>query len=110
MSTVYPGSEIGVKTKTANHTIERSDAGNLINMNLAVANTVTVPPDSSVSFENDVQIVIAQYGAGQTEIVAGSGVTIRSKDSNLKIASQYSGATLVKIGVDEWYLFGDLTA
>jgi hypothetical protein len=110
MSTVYPGSEIGVNTQTANYTIERGDAGNLINMNVAVANIVTVPPDSSVGFENNVQIVIAQYGAGQTEIAAGSGVTIRSKDTNTKIASQYSAATLVKIGANEWYLFGDLTA
>jgi len=110
MSTVYPGSEIGVNTQTANYTIQRGDAGNLINMNLATPNTVTVPPDTEVGFENNVQIVVAQYGAGQTEIVAGSGVTLRSKDGNLKIASQYSAATLVKIGANEWYLFGDLAA
>jgi hypothetical protein len=24
------------------------------------------------------------------------------------LSSQYSGATLVKIAIDEWYLFGDL--
>ena len=52
---------------------------------------------------------IAQYGAGQTTVVAGAGVTVRSAGSRLKLNQQYSGATLVKIAADEWYLFGDIT-
>jgi hypothetical protein len=28
----------------------------------------------------------------------------------LKLNAQYSGATLIKIDTNEWYLFGDITA
>ena len=69
---------------------------------------VTVPPNSSVAFTTGSQILVAQYGAGQVTIVAGSGVTLRSDGSKLKIKSQYSAATLVKIGLDEWMVFGNL--
>ena len=71
---------------------------------------VTVPPNSSVAFTIGSQILVAQYGAGQVTIVAGAGVTLRSDSSKLKIASQYSAATLVKIASDEWMVFGNLSA
>jgi len=51
---------------------------------------------------------LAQYGAGQTTVVAGSGVTVRSSGGKLNLSGQYSGASLIKIGSDEWYLFGDI--
>ena len=55
-------------------------------------------------------MLVNNYGAGQVTIVAGSGVTLRSDGSKLKIKSQYSAATLVKIGTDEWMVFGNLSA
>lgn len=53
---------------------------------------------------------IIQYGAGQTTIVAASGVTIRSKEGALKLTGQYSGVTLYKRGTDEWVVMGDLSS
>lgn len=80
-----------------------------IDMNVASANNLTVPLNSSVAFPIGTQIVITQYGAGQTTIVATGGVTIRSAGGKLKLTGQYSAATLVKRATDEWYLFGDIT-
>ncbi|MEM8564925.1 MAG: hypothetical protein AAGF85_00595 [Bacteroidota bacterium] len=94
--------------KTSSHVLELADEGNLVDMNVSSANTVTVPPNSSVPFPLDSEIALSQYGAGQTSIVAGSGVTIRSADGALNLRTRYSGATLKKIGTDEWYLFGDI--
>jgi hypothetical protein len=71
---------------------------------------LTIPLNSSVAFATGTQILLAQYGAGQTTVVATSGVTIRSSGGKLKLNVQYSGATLIKIGSDDWYLFGDLSA
>ena len=94
--------------QTASYTLVLSDADKLVEMNVGSANNLTVPLNSSVAFSTGTQILLAQYGAGQTTVVATSGVTIRSNGAKLKLNAQYSGATLVKIAENEWYLFGDL--
>jgi hypothetical protein len=94
--------------QTASYTLVLSDADKLVEMNVGSANNLTVPLNSSVAFSTGTQILLAQYGAGQTTIVATSGVTIRSNGAKLKLNAQYSGATLIKIDTNEWYLFGDI--
>jgi len=93
--------------QTASYTLVLSDADKLVEMNVASANNLTVP--ASV-FAAGNQILLAQYGAGQTTIVAGSGMTIRSNGAKLKLNAQYSGATLLFISSSEAYIFGDITA
>lgn len=101
---------ITTNRQTASYTLVLSDADKLVEMNVASANNLTVPLNSSVDFPTGTQILLAQYGAGQTTVVATSGVTIRSNGGKLKLNVQYSGATLIKIGTDEWYLFGDIVS
>ena len=95
--------------QTASYSLVLLDRGKLVEMNVATANNLTVPLDSAVAFPVGTKIDIAQYGAGQTTVVATGGVTVRSAGGALKLAAQYSGATLVKIATNEWYLFGDIT-
>ena len=95
--------------QTASYTLALTDVNDLVEMNVATANNLTVPLNSSIAFPIGTKIDIAQYGAGQTIVVATGGVTIRSAGGALKLAAQYSGGSLVKIGTDEWYLFGDIT-
>jgi hypothetical protein len=94
--------------QTASYTLVLGDADKLVEVNNASANNLTIPLNSSVAFATGTQILLAQYGAGQTTIVATSGVTIRSNGAKLKLNAQYSGATLIKIAENEWYLFGDI--
>jgi hypothetical protein len=101
---------ITTNRQTASYTLVLSDADKLVEMNVGSANNLTVPLNSSVAFPTGTQILLAQYGAGQTTIVATSGVTVRSNGGKLKLNVQYSGATLIKIDTDEWYLFGDIVA
>lgn len=91
--------------KTTNYTIALTDAGNLVEMDSTDANTVTVPPNSSAAFSINSHVTITQYGAGQTSIIAGVGVTIRSSAGNLAVPSRYSPVVLKKIAADEWYLW-----
>lgn len=101
----------GVNTKTGtSYTFVLADAGKVIEANNASAVTFTVPPNSSVAFPVGTRIDLTQYGAGQLTVAAGSGVTIRSADGNLKLSSQYSGASLYKRATNEWVLVGDLTS
>ena len=101
---------ITTNRQTASYTLVLADRGKLVEMNVATANNLTIPLNSSVAFPIGTQIDLSQYGAGQTTIVATSGVTIRSTNSWVKLNAQYAAATLIKIGTDEWYLFGNLNA
>jgi hypothetical protein len=91
--------------QTASYTLVLSDADKLVEMNVGSANNLTVPAST---FSAGTQILLAQYGAGQTTVVAGSGMTIRSNGAKLKLNAQYSGATLVFVSGTEAYLFGDI--
>ena len=97
-------------SRTASYTLVLSDSGKVIEMNVASANTLTVPPNSSVAFPIGTLIAVDQMGAGQTTIVPGSGVTIRSGANLAKMKSQYSSVSLRKRATDEWVLVGDLVA
>jgi uncharacterized ubiquitin-like protein YukD len=96
---------ITTNRQTASYTLVLADADKLVEMNVGSANNLTVP--ASV-FSAGTQILLAQYGAGQTTIVAGAGVTIRSNGAKLKLNAQYSGATLIFLSGTEAYLFGDI--
>jgi hypothetical protein len=101
---------ITTNRQTASYTLVIGDADKLVEMNVGTANNLTIPLNSSVAYSIGTQILLAQYGAGQTTVVATGGVTVRSSGSKLKLNAQYSGATLIKIATDEWYLFGDIAA
>lgn len=96
--------------QTGNYTLVLGDAGKVIEMNVAGANTLTVPPNSSVAFPVGTVLEGMQYGAGQTTITPGSGVTIRSSGGKLKTTAQYSSFSLRKIATDEWHAVGELSA
>lgn len=92
------------------YTLVLTDAGKMVTMTNASSNTLTVPPNADVAFPVNTRLDIIQYGAGQTTIAAGSGVTIYSSGSKLKLTGQYSGASLWKKATNTWVLIGDLTA
>jgi hypothetical protein len=97
-------------TQTASYTLALTDQSKIVETNVGSANNVTIPLDSSVNFPIGTEIQVLQLGAGQTTIVATSGVTTRSKSNQLKIANQNTGVTLVKRAANDWYVIGNLTA
>lgn len=100
---------ISANRQTASYTLVATDVGKVVEMNNASANNLTVPPASSVAFAIGAYVEVLQYGAGQTTIVAGAGVTLRSASAKLKLTGQYSSAMLRYLGSDEWAVAGDLT-
>lgn len=91
-------------------TFDISDANTWQSCSNGSTQTLTVPLNSSVPYLIGTEIDIMQLGAGQVVIAATGGVTINSAFSNLKIAAQYTGATLKKTATDTWVLYGNLTA
>jgi len=104
------GNQSVESAQTASYTLVIGDAGKLVTMSNASANNLTVPPNSSVAFPTGTRIDVIQKGAGQTTIVAGSGVTLNSKGSALKLTGQYSGCSLIKYATNSWFVVGDLSA
>ena len=102
---------IAINAQTgASYTTVLTDDGKLITVSNASANTLTIPPNSSVAYGIGTQINIAQLGAGQTTIVAGAGVTLNSAGAKLKLSAQYAVATCVKTDTNEWFVVGSLSA
>ncbi len=92
-------------SKTDSFTLALVDENCTMQCNKATAMTVTVPT-SSIAFANGSVVTLMQYGAGQVTVAGDTGVTIRSSNG-LKLRTQYSMATLVKISDTEWVLSGD---
>lgn len=91
------------------YTLVLADAFKLVAMDNGSANTVTVPPNSTEAFPVGTRVDLGQDGAGQTTIVADTGVTIRTPET-LKLRKQWAKATLIKRATDTWDLEGNLEA
>jgi hypothetical protein len=90
------------------YTLALSDAGKLVTLSNASAITLTVPDEATVVFPSGSRVDIAQLGAGQVTVVGASGVDVDAKDGNDKLFGQYSAATLIYLGSDDWLMIGDL--
>jgi hypothetical protein len=90
------------------YTFVLADAGKMVTSSNGSAQTVTVPPNSSVAFAIGTQIIVQNIGSANATLAQGSGVTIQSKDSNKEIDGQYAAATLIKTATDTWSLIGAL--
>lgn len=87
------------------YTLVLSDAGKIIEMNNASANTLTIPANSSVAFPVDTRIDVIQYGAGLTTVAINTD-TLRG---NAVSQGQYKALSLWKRAATEWVIFGGTT-
>ena len=88
------------------YTLALTDAGDYIQTTSSTAVTITVPPQSSVTWVADTEIYFEQNDTGQITIAAGSGVTINSSET-LKTAGRYSVIALKRVASDTWTLTGE---
>jgi hypothetical protein len=91
------------------YTLVLTDVAKVVSLTNASAITLTIPTNATVAFPTGTQILLYQGGAGQVT-VGGAGVTIRSQGTKLKLFGQYAVAGLLKVGTDEWVLFGNTVA
>ena len=99
--------QINAQTGTT-YTFVLADAGKMVTSSNGSAQTLTVPPNSSVAYATGTQIIVQAIGSGTATLAEGSGVTINSKDSNKDIDGQYAAATLIKTATNVWSLIGAL--
>lgn len=113
----YPALNAQVGTA---YTLVLGDTGDIVSMNNAAANTVTIPTNTAVAFgypgdggvNGCTQITIRQAGIGSTAITPTTGVTLVARGltaGTMHIAGQYGYAVLTKVGINAWELSGDIT-
>lgn len=95
---------VTVNAKTNDYTLVDGDSGEVITMDKATANTLTIGTGRPAGFT----AVIVQLGAGQTTIAA-SGTALRATPG-LKLRAQYSAATVIHLGSEVYLVTGDLSA
>jgi hypothetical protein len=101
-------SQLNAQTGTS-YTLQLSDLAKLVTMDNGSTMTLTVPANSSVSFQVGDRIDILRKGAGEITITPGGGVSVNGTPG-LKLRAQWSAATLVKLDTDTWVALGDLKA
>jgi len=95
------------------YTTVLNDNGQVVTMNNASANTLSIPTNASVAYPVGTQINVLQIGAGQTTIQAvTSGTTtvlsVGATAAAPKLRARYSMATCIKAATDTWYVVGDI--
>jgi hypothetical protein len=101
----YIISSSGISAKTASYSLVAGDNGTVITMNVATANTLTVPASLAVGFN----CTIIQIGAGATTITA-SGTTLNSVSAFLKISAQHGSASIISYASNVYNVAGSLSA
>jgi hypothetical protein len=97
--------EVGTTAVGANYTLVLGDAFKVIEYTSASNYTVTIPPNSSVSFPVGTVVNVYRGSTGTVAVTAGSGVTVRNAGS---IAYQFGEVSLRKRDTDEWVLSGQV--
>jgi hypothetical protein len=93
-----------VRDTTSDTAITSADNGNIVRLTGSTGRTITINNVLSVGQGVD----FLQDGTGQITFAAGSGVTLRSKNSLVKTAAQYSGATVRCTASGIYHIVGDL--
>lgn len=97
------------KVKDSTYTLVLDDASDSLVHTSATPHTWTIPPESSVAFPGNTQILLINTGAGAVTIARGSGVALRiagtATDKNMSLA-QHAVATLIRASSNMWYIIG----
>lgn len=92
----------------ANYTLQPGDEDFYLRFTNAGAINFTIPKNLLLPIPIGTEIDFEQAGAGAVTLVAGAGVTINSRGSDLTLAGQYSPAAAKKVSADAWMATGDL--
>jgi len=103
ISTGYSGQNLQTGTT---YTLVLGDAGKMVEMNNASANTVNIPANASVAFPVDTRIDVIQYGAGLTTVAIDTDTLTGAVVST----GQYKAMSLWKRAATEWVVIGGTTA
>jgi hypothetical protein len=101
-----------VLVNDGSHTLQLADIGRTIRVVAATNDrTVTIPTNASVPFPVGTRVNVANwYSTGfAVSLAPAGGVSFYTKGDARTLAAPGAGATLEKVGTDEWWAVGDLS-
>jgi hypothetical protein len=106
------GSAFSWNEQTAAYTLDLSDAGNGIAMNVATQTPLTIPAYADQPFSPGDAILVYQQNAGQVEIVGDTGVTVvaRGSPSPILTSGEFAVLTLINRDTNLWIVADDYNA
>lgn len=91
------------------YTLVYNDLGKVVELNNSSSITVTVPADTTGSFNIGDRVDLLQTGTGQVSIAHAGGVTLNSHDTQRKLTGIWAAATLIKRAANSWVLVGNIS-
>lgn len=102
--------ETAVRYSTAqSYQLTLADSDSVVRMSRSSEITVNIPNNNLVGFKTGTQIIFVQEGTGQIRFTASSGVTLVANENRYKTYGQWSGAALIKLDTNLWFLGGDIS-
>lgn len=95
---------LDILTKTSTYTLQLADVGKVIYSSASIY----IPTNASVAFPIGSTISLVQSGSSTISVIPVNATVSINSTPGLRLRTQYSVATLTKIGTDTWLLFGDL--
>jgi len=90
------------------YTFVIGDAFKTVTSSNGSAQTITIPPNSSVAFAVGDRIDVVMLGSGTTTVTGGSGVTVNGVSTGSgAIAAQFAAVSCLKLATDTWLLMGN---
>jgi hypothetical protein len=96
-----------ITTANANFSASTANAGHYIRTHGAFTCSIGTTAATGISIGTEYEF-FQTSSVGYLCFTTASGVTLNSKSGKIKLAGQFSGATLKKVGTDEYDLIGDL--
>jgi len=95
----------------ASYTLVIGDRDAIVTMDHTIANTLTIPAESTVDYAVGTEIKVIQVGAGITTIDVDTGVTLNNVvNGSGDLANAGDCVNLVKVASDTWWAVGDIGA
>jgi hypothetical protein len=89
-------------------TLALTDINTVIDCTSSSAVTITIPPQSSVTWTADAEIHVRMSGAGVVSIAVGAGVTIPPLAAPIALSGQGAMVTLKRRSADVWAVVGSV--
>jgi hypothetical protein len=95
---------------TTARALSLADAGAYLRHTNASPSTVTVPPQSSVTWAADTEVHIRRAAAGNLTLTPGSGVTLNAPSGGTLVMTNNMSVTLKRVAPDVWDVIGQTVA
>lgn len=97
---------VGSEIQVSSYSLSAADRGKTLIFSSSATQGITCSSGLDVGFNS----TFIQYGSGQLELSAASGVTILNRQSHTKTAGTYAAASVVIISSDVYLFSGDTSA